>query len=246
MRVKQVDHALNLLEIFACDRMPMTLTALAGRLEMPKSSVFNLIDTLVGRGLLYEVSARGGYYPTRRLLDLSSAIMEGDSLLRSIRGELQALARETNETVVLSTRDHADVVYLDVVEATAHIRYFAKVGERRPIHLASSGKAILITYDSAERTRILHGLNYTPRETAAAAEQALAAELDVATERGWCEDHGQIATDVLGFGTPIKLGDRRLGLALAGPIYRMRDHRMTLVDMLLATAERIRMIAGGG
>lgn len=243
MRIRQVDNALKLLEIFAQERAPMTLSALAIALEMPKSSVFNLIETLVGRGLLYEVSARGGYYPTRRLHDLSSAILAGDSLLRAIRGELEALAKQSNETVVLSAREHSDVVYVDVVEAAAQIRYFAKVGERRPIHLTSSGKAILTTYDAAERASILRTLKYSPRETAKASERALETEIEISIERGWCEDRGQSTVDVLGLGAPIRVGERRFGLGLAGPIYRMDDKSEALAHMLLTTAERIREIA---
>ncbi len=116
MRVKQVDNVLDLLEMFAREKSPRTLTALSTVLNMPKSSTFNLISTLVARGFLYETRPRGGFYPTRRLLDLSRNIMEGDAFLQRIHAELKALAAETGETVLLSARDQSEVVYVDVVE----------------------------------------------------------------------------------------------------------------------------------
>src|SRR3546814_13755913 len=71
MKVSQAENVLALFELFAKERSPRTLTALAAKLDMPKSSTFNLIHTLLVRGYLYETRKRGGYYPTPRLLDLA-------------------------------------------------------------------------------------------------------------------------------------------------------------------------------
>lgn len=241
MRVRQIENAFGLLEFYARERTPMTLSGIARTLDMPKSSVFNLIKTLVGLGLLYEVSPRGGYYPTRRLLDLSRSIMEGDLLLQRVRGELEALAARTGETVVLSVREHNDVVYIDVVESAALIRYIAKVGERRAIHTTSSGKAILTTYEPVERARILRSLDYSgPQKASKRNAQELASDLDAAILRGWCEDRAESTSEVMGLGVPVFIGDRRLGLAVAGPLYRMEDNRIELAQCLIAAAGRVK------
>ena len=192
MRVKQVENLLDLFEIYARRKAPLTLTALSEVLGMPKSSTFNLIDTLVARGFLYETKARGGFYPTRRLLDLARSVMEGDPFLQRIHGELEALAESTGETALLSVRDQDHVIYVDVVELPALIRYFAKVGDRRPIHTTSSGKAILTTYPSEERERILRSLTYVAYQTSSkTTAKELAANLEEAIARGWCEDHAE-------------------------------------------------------
>ncbi len=245
MRVRQVDNALSLLELYARERAPLTLSDVARALGMPKSSAFNLIETLLGRGLLYETSRRAGYYPTRRLFDLAQAIMEGDGILGRIRGELEALAAATGETVVLSARDQDVVVYVDVVESPASIRYFARVGERRAIQTTASGKAILASYPPAERARILLSLDYGHGQPAAKRDAAaLAADLDAAVARGWSEDCGESTPEVMGLGAPVLTGERRFGLAVAGPLYRMQDNRDALARCLIAAAERVRAISG--
>jgi DNA-binding IclR family transcriptional regulator len=209
-------------------------------LGLPKSSTFNVIETLVVRGFLYETKPRGGYYPTTRLLDLSRAMMEGDPLIQRIHGELERLATVTGETAVLSVRDQ-DGMYVDVVESTTLIRYFARVGERRAIHTTSSGKAILTTYDTTARESILRTLRYTPYQPATKQSAIeLAEDLERSIARGWCEDRAESTPDVMGLGVPIHSGDRRFGLALAGPLYRMQDNHKALVESLIAAAERIR------
>src|SRR3546814_13025428 len=86
---------------------------------MPKSSAFNLIQTLLDRGFIYETRKRGGYYPTRRLLELASRIAEGDPFLQNIHGYLESLAAETGETALLAVREHAAVISVDVVESSS-------------------------------------------------------------------------------------------------------------------------------
>lgn len=243
MRVKQVENVLDLIELFAREKSPRTLTSLSAKLGMPKSSTFNLIDTLVARGFLYQAQPRSGYYPTRRLLDLSRDIVEGDGFLQRLHGELASLAANTGETVLLAVRDQGEVVYVDVVESSALIRYFAKVGERRPLYATSSGKAILTSYGEAERTAILQSLTYVTHEkTTAGNSQELAANLELSIQRGWCEDQAEYTPDVMGISVPVVHDERRFGLAVAGPMFRMQDRRTELAALLLATATRMQAI----
>lgn len=241
MKVRQVENVLNVLELFAREKSPQTLTALSTALGVPKSSMFNIIETLVAQGFLYEARQRGGYYPTRRLLDLSREIMTGDAFLQQINGELRQLALDTGETVVLAVREGGDVLYVDVLESSALIRYFAKVGERRPVYATSSGKAILCSYPAEERARILQSLNYVAyEESTVGSAEALAADLDRSVRRGWTEDLGEFTPEVMGIGIPLVHSERRFGLAVAGPISRMHSRRKELATTLLSTAVRIR------
>lgn len=247
MRVRQVENALDLIELFAREKRALTLTELAQTLAMPKSSMFNLIDTLVARGFLFETRPRGGYYPTRRLEVLSASIMEGDAVLDTIHSELKELAATTGETVLLSVRaeDH-HVVYIDVVEAAAPLRYIASIGDRRPLYTTSSGKAILTTYDSVERRAIIDEISFVPyQQSTIRSADELEASLDASIHRGWCEDRAEYASGVMGIGVPLVYGDRRFGLAIAGPIDRLRPHRGQLANELRQAAKRLLMILEG-
>lgn len=243
MRLRQVDRMLDLLELFASRKAPLTLTEIARALSMPKSSAFNLIDTLLARAVLYETSPRAGYYPTRRLFDVVGEVMEGDPVLRSLHGELERLAASSGETVLLAARDPQNmnmVVYLDVVESAAPIRYFARIGDKRPIFTTSSGKAILLTYPQPQRRRILEGFDYVRHRpgTVSSADE-LEVALAKSDARGWCEDHAEFTPEVMGLAVPLRLGERRLGLAIAGPLYRMVGRRPQLAGLLSEAARRI-------
>lgn len=245
MRIRQVDNAMELFELFARQHVPLTLTQLSQALGVPKSSMFNLISTLLARGLLYEAYPRA-YYPTRRLFDMSREIMDGDTILQLIHGDLEQLATSTGETVLLAARDPQnpnEIVYVDAVESSAPLRYYAKVGDKRPIYSTSSGKAILTTYSPEDRHRILSCLAFHPhQENTVADARALNALLDKAIARGWCEDNAETIPDVMGIAVPIRYGERRFGLALAGPIHRMKARREALAERLRSAAEHIHVL----
>lgn len=246
MRIRQVDNALDLIELFSRQKTPLTLTRMSRALDIPKSSAFNLIDTFLARGLLYEIHPRGGYYPTRRLFDLAREIMEGDSVLPLIHGDLVSLAASTGETVLLSARDPQNpeiIIYVDAVESAEPLRYNAKVGDKRPIHTTSSGKAILMTYTQDERRRILAAMPSFPlQENKTSNLDELCARLEEGTTRGWSEDRAEFMPDVMGLAVPIHFGERRFGLALAGPIHRMKERHGHLIELLRSTAARIHAI----
>lgn len=238
MRVRQIENMLDLVEVYARERAPMTLSEIARQLGIPKSSAFNVIETLMQRGFLYETRPRAGYYPTSLLLELSRSISDADPLLQRLHPELEALAAATGETALLSMREGGEIIYLDVVESASAIRYFAKVGQRRPLHTTSSGKAILSTFSDSDRRKILSDI-YASQAQQSMAIEAVQRDIDACIERGWSEDIGATMTDVMGFGVPISTNRWRLGLALAGPIYRMQAARERLVGQLMETRAAI-------
>lgn len=243
MRVRQVDNALDLFELFAKLKRPLTLTSIAGELNMPKSSVFNLISTLLSRGLIYETRQRGGYYPTPRLYEIATSIMDGDVFLQHIHKELEGLAQETGETVLLATRQGHEIVYVDVVESASPIRYFAKYGELKPLHATSTGKAILSSYPKAEQEKALSGIDFIPYQAnTLTSVEALMRELEASRARGYTIDRAEFTPDVMGIGVPLVHGARRFGLAIAGPLYRMDYQSDTLAEKLKSAAKRMQQI----
>ena len=68
MIVRQAANVLELLEFFVRRKEPTTLSEIADSLGWPRSSTFNLIQTLVDRGHLYEPRPCSGYYPSPALV----------------------------------------------------------------------------------------------------------------------------------------------------------------------------------
>src|SRR5690606_20677382 len=113
--VKTALRVIEIIEIFAREGKPLSLTELSRQLGAPVSSCLNLLRTLTGLGYLYETAPRQGYYPTGRLLAMAQRIARADPILEKIGPTLAALRDAVAETVVLAKlAPDAEVVYLEV------------------------------------------------------------------------------------------------------------------------------------
>ena len=240
MIVNQINHLLSFIELFSRQRRPMTLTQIAEALGLAKSTTYNMIETLMARGYLYEVRVRGGYYLSRKLLSAGKRIAEGDPVTAIIQDFLHKLAFETGETAILAVRDKSHVIYLDVVESQQPIRYSAYVGDRRPVYATSGGKAILSSYADDVFEKTLASLDFKDaRETTIRDAHTLRDNIAEGIRRGFFLNCSEYTPDVTGIGLPITVEGRVLGLSIAGPNHRMRGRSETIANALRCAAAEI-------
>lgn len=229
MVVKQISNLFKLMEFFARAKQPLAVRDIVDEFGWPRSSVFNTVSTLVDEGYLYQPVARGGYCPTARWMELARALSESQPLPESVHELLEQLAGETGETLFLASAEGTSVVFLDVVESAADIRFIANVGQRLPIHVTAAGRAILSQYSDSERSAILGRIRYQAYQkqrflTAAEVQADLAA----AAARGWYSNMGVYAPGVAGIAVPFPFRGRRDAIALGGPVSRIEKNAESL------------------
>jgi len=71
MRVKQICNLFDLMDFFVRAKKPLSVREMVEEFSWPRSSVFNMVSTLVERGYLDQPVARGGYYPTSKWMELA-------------------------------------------------------------------------------------------------------------------------------------------------------------------------------
>lgn len=240
MDTKSEVRVLSLFEAFARSGRPMLLTELADALDAPVSSCFNLVRAVEQRGYLYLTRPRGGLYPTRRLHDIGRAIYEHDRISPAIRERMRVLRDAVGETTCLAHRRDAQVVYLEVVESVHSIRFSVQVGDTRPVHANSMGKAMLSTLADDELDRVLRSLTYTRfSPNTRVTPEALAADIELGRRRGWYGNDGETAPDALAAAVPVRIGGDWLGLAVVGPKPRMAPDLERHLHALRAAARDI-------
>lgn len=239
MNVKTAGRTLDLFEAFARERRPLSLSQLARAIGAPVSSCFGIVRTLEARGYLYEVKARGGFYPTRLLFDHARIIVTHDPLAERFVPLLEKLRDQTGETVLLSKRLDLQAAYIEVIESPHSIRYSPKVGEFRPLHSSASGKALLGSLAPALRSELLAGMKL-PRVTSKTitSRAALEADLEQGRARGWYVTRGETVADLMAVAVPVEVNGEAYSVALAGPMNRMdgalKRHAKLLTDLRAA------------
>jgi DNA-binding IclR family transcriptional regulator len=238
--VPSADRTLHLFERFESVGRPLLLTELADEMQIPVSSCHGLVQTLFDRGYLYAIGARKEIYPTRKLFQVGQSLAAKDPILDRIVPIIHALRDQQKETVIVGKRQGDAVLYLEVVEGLHVIRYNARVGDFKPLHSSSIGKAVL---GSLSRNELQAWLKTAQLKSMTAktitAKARLLRDLGQGQERGYYVTRGENVVDVSAVAVPLRLNGEVFGLAVAGPSQRLRLRETEIGAGLLITSEAL-------
>ncbi len=136
-------RALDILELFltGTDYSAPEITA---RLGLPRTTVHELLTTLVARSYLAPDPDKPNRYRLGiRVFQLGSAFAERLDLARESQAISREVAAACDETVHVAVLDGTDVVYIAKVDSTHPVRLVSAVGRRLPAHCTGVGKMLL-------------------------------------------------------------------------------------------------------
>jgi DNA-binding IclR family transcriptional regulator len=133
---------LQVIEAFGSDDVTLSLSELATRAGLPKSTVHRIARTLVGRGWLERSDER--YALGIRLFELGQRVQLQRFDLHEIAIPfMEDLYEATHEIVNLGVLDGSDVVYLAKIGGHRRVPIPTRLGGRLPAHCTALGKAML-------------------------------------------------------------------------------------------------------
>lgn len=209
--VPAVTRAVAVMDLLAREREPLSMANLAARLDLPKSSMHGLCNTLLNFGYLRR-AGNGALQIGPGVMRLAEAFVASTS----VAGEFDALwhgSPAPEETLVLSVLNGTDVVYVGVRHGSRPLGLGFTMGMRLPAHLAATGKAML-AYMPKTQVRSLFGHAPLPRPTGrgAATLDELLDELATCRKCGYALDDGSIREGVVSLAAPVfDASDRPVG-----------------------------------
>ncbi|MBO9513245.1 MAG: IclR family transcriptional regulator [Variovorax sp.] len=235
MEVKQIANVLDLMEFFAEVQRPATLAEISKHFGWPRSSTFNLLSTLLGRGYLYEPRAKEGYYPSSLWSQCIDKIQRAAPTPPQVREMLEALQAATNETVVLAVASGSHALFVETIESSEAVRYSAPIGKRVPLHATATGRALLSLMPEGDRASILRKAHFTSYTGATLLSvDAVENEIRKSLKRGHFEGVGEYSEGLSGFALPLRdeKGDRQFALLVGGPMFRMTAKRQPVLEAM--------------
>jgi len=232
--VKQVANVLELIEFFAKRGRPAALAEISRHFGWPRSSTFNLLNTLSSRGFLYEPRAREGYYPSPKWSKLALQIEQNAPIPERLGALMQVLWEKTNETVVLAAVSGSQALFIHTIESPRAVRYSAGVGKLVPIHVTATGRALLSLMPDIDRAMILKKAIFKPYTSSTLLSvDAVETEIARSRARGWFESSAEFTPDLGGVAIPLPLEERQLALLVAGPIFRVQPNYSSIARLML-------------
>jgi DNA-binding IclR family transcriptional regulator len=237
--VKSAARTVDLLELLAArDSRPVRLRDLAEEMDVPRSSLYALLQTLVARGWV-RTDATGSLYGIGiRALLAGTSYIDSDPRVELVRPFVDEAAGTLGETVHFARLDGEDVVYLATRESRQYLRTWSRVGRRMPSHVTALGKALLAERaDDALPADPLRPM--TPHTVPDRA--ALAAQLAEVRSRGYAIEHEEGVVGIAGFGFALRYETPAVdAISCSVPVARLTPrHQREIIEVMLAARARI-------
>lgn len=200
---RSVKRCIDILTIISQSKDGLTLAEIQKFLELPKSSAFDLVQTLLATNMIMS----SNYDEKKYVIGLNSFLIgasyESD-LVTIAKKHLKNLAEELGKTVFLGVEKDGEVVYIDKAEPKSAIFTIATLGSTNPIHCTSLGKAIAAEYSREKVEEILErkGMESFTPYTITDREEFFG-ELDTVKSRGYSVDDRELEEQMLCIGAPI-------------------------------------------
>jgi IclR family transcriptional regulator, blcABC operon repressor len=203
----------RVLDAVTASRQPLTVTDLARRLDLPKSTVHGLCTTLVDLNLL---ARRNGtsFCIGPHVMHWASGFLGKTDLITEFAALWDNLSVLADETITLSVLDGPEVVYIACRNSASPLGITFRIGMRLPAPFTATGKAILSTMSDRRVREVVSGPWPQLRTRHSVSKiEALLRELEECRLRGFSIDNEQTLEGMYCFGTPVR---DSTNLAVAG------------------------------
>jgi IclR family transcriptional regulator, blcABC operon repressor len=228
----------RLLDLVSAAPGPMTVSELARRLELPKSTVHGLCATLANLDLLARESDRG-FKIGPHVMRWANAFAARTDVATEFVALWDSFNVLPGETITLSMLDGAEVVYIACRNSSAALGVTFRVGMRLPAPFTATGKAILSTMSEEAVRGIMANrwpeplTQYSVRDIDSFLE-----ELAVTRERGFSIDNGQVREGMWCFGIPVRNAENRVVAGVAVSMLSGQVDQPT-TDLIARTIRRV-------
>lgn len=236
-----LEKALDVLDAVAASSEGLSQAQLGERMALPRTTLYRLLAALVARGMLRRDPQRRVYCLGLRCFEMARQAYGTPDLAAAASMELRNLRDLTGETSYLAVQDGLEVLSLERCDGAHGKRSAAALGERKPMHCTSQGKAILSALDEKTREDVIRQIPLRPMTPLTITDRRrLQAELRISAARGYAVDDEEIVLGVRCVGAPIvdNAGCVRGAISVAGPTYRLPRERVELLGPELSEAGR--------
>ncbi|WP_329461608.1 IclR family transcriptional regulator [Streptomyces sp. NBC_01431] len=222
--VPAVARAMDVLELFLESEGSLSAPDVTRRLQLPRTTVHELLTTLSARSYLAPVPEQPGRYRLGvRNYQLGSRYAEQLDLAAEGQQVAREVAETCGETVHVAILEDADVIYIAKVDSTHAVRMVSAAGRRLPAHCTSVGKMLLAALPEAELDARLAGRELAAMTAASITDPAtLRTALDGIRARGVAVEHQESNPDVSCVAAPVRDSAGRVVAALSVSVPMVR------------------------
>lgn len=244
--VASVDRAIELLLLLESASRDMGITELSKLLGVQKSTIHNLVQTLLARDFVRQTDS-GRFTLGFRLMRLGTAAAERLDIRRLADPILQDLAVVANEYVLLAVLNKEEVTIIDSVAPQRSTFIVPRIDFSQSFHCTALGK-IFLAYGSEMRQKAILSKplsHYTPYTLSS--EETVRAEIAKICRQGFAVSCNETIEGVTCIGAPIfnAHGKLEAAVSISSSTARLTiDRYNEMADILKEKAAAISKMIG--
>jgi len=233
-------RVLQILDLLTGSEEAMRLADISRALQIPKSTLLPILQTMVESRYLTKDSA-DRYLPGIALVGASAAAGTLHSPGKFIKTSLKELVEVFQETCYYGVLDGNRVLYLEKVDSPQPLRMLTAIGHRLPAYATGLGKALLMDHTQSQLERLYpQGLAPLTEKTIRDIP-ALADQLAQAREEGYAWEIEESTDHIRCFAVPVRKNGAVAGaVSMAIPLFRYKEEdKEGIISALQRTAQRL-------
>lgn len=246
--VQSVERTFKIIETLSLYPHGITLKDLSDTVQLNKTTVYRLLDTLIQINYVSKDSQTGTYRLTIRMFQQGSRALDGMDILSVSRPYLEKLTAITNEVTHLVIPDDYRIVYL-YKEMPHNNTMSSRIGTYNYMYCTGLGKSIMAAASDEEVIRIWRKseiIQYTPN-TITTLEQ-MQKEITLIRRQGYAIDNEEHETGIRCIAAAITeySGKVIAAISVAASKIRLDDERIKkIAPHVASTATNISKVFGG-
>lgn len=244
---RTTQRTIEILELISQNPEGASLDELCDRLELPKTSAYDIVTTLEALGMVQISWGQKKRY-TIGLTAYRIGINYTNNLniMNIMEPELKKFAHEIGKTVFFGVRSDIEVVYICKFEPENPIITTATVGSRIPMYCTSLGKAILAYSEPEILQPLLKRMTFVKRTEHTITDlDRLMQELMQVREQGYALDAREMEEHAECVGAPVFGADGGLvGAVSVSTLYREAVNYEELGMLVLKKAKQLSEMLG--
>ncbi|MGW8568104.1 IclR family transcriptional regulator [Isoptericola sp. NPDC055881] len=219
-------NARDVLRLMTSLQRDVTVTDVAARLGVPKSSVSRTLSMMAEYGFLERDPMTRAYRPGGLIMEASYHFRASRDTMTLLEEAVARLVADTGYTGYVDVLDGSESLVLHMRIGTAGtLQVYTPAGTRAPAYASSMGRALLARLDDAQVLRLVDPELEHSTGTAPTSRDALLATLARVRADGWDVSRGEWVANVGGISAAVLDGGtgQVFGVGIAMPVPELSD-----------------------
>lgn len=229
-------RVISILDAVSNSNNGLSLSELSKNLGIPLGTISPIIKTLSNKRLLELDTETNKYFIGIKSYFIGSAFVSKNTVLETIRTELEALSLKSGETCQLGILKENKVFYLLKIEGKESIRVVSEVGGNLPAHATALGKVLLASLSEDDYNKTIMEPLESLTSCTVTDLGCLKEQINEVKITGFAYEKGESNENTACISVPILQNNRCIAaLSVAYPVFRETPQKIEEIKVLLTT-----------